>query len=88
VLPIGGLKEKVLAAHRAGITTVIMPKRNEPDLEDLPQDLREQMTFIPVDDARDVVTVALEGPQALRYQPRADAHEETQDRAGMVASQG
>ncbi|HLZ24132.1 MAG TPA: endopeptidase La [Ktedonobacterales bacterium] len=88
VLPIGGLKEKILAAHRAGITTVILPKRNEPDLEDLPQDLRDQMTFVPVDDARDVLTVALEGPQALRNLTRGDTHEETQDRTGLVASQG
>jgi ATP-dependent Lon protease len=88
VLPIGGLKEKVLAAHRAGITTVILPKRNEPDLEDLPRDLREQMTFVPVDDARDVITVALEGPQALRLAGSGDMHERTQETTGLVASQG
>ncbi|HEY7779719.1 MAG TPA: endopeptidase La, partial [Ktedonobacterales bacterium] len=45
VLPIGGLKEKVLAANRAGIHTVILPRRNEPDLDDLPKDLRDQMRF-------------------------------------------
>ena len=88
VLPIGGLKEKVLAAHRAGIMTVILPRRNEPDLADLPKDLRDQMTFVPVDDARDVLTVALEGPQALRQASRPDATERPPDRAGMVASQG
>jgi ATP-dependent Lon protease len=60
VLPIGGLKEKVLAAHRAGIKTVILPKRNEPDLEDLPKDLREQMRFIAVTDASEVLAAALE----------------------------
>lgn len=66
VLPIGGLKEKVLAAHRAGIRTVILPKRNEDDLEDLTEDLRAEMTFVPVDDARDVLKEALEGWAGLR----------------------
>ncbi len=60
VLPIGGLKEKVLAAHRAGIKTVIMPKRNEYDLEDLPKELREQMRFVPVSDVSEVLAEALE----------------------------
>ena len=45
VLPIGGLKQKILAAHRAGLKTVIFPKRNEPDLDDVPEDIREEMTF-------------------------------------------
>ncbi|MFI5368494.1 MAG: S16 family serine protease, partial [Spirochaetia bacterium] len=46
VLPIGGVKMKVLAAHRAGLTTVILPRRNERDLEDLPQDVRSKMSFV------------------------------------------
>jgi ATP-dependent Lon protease len=66
VLPIGGIKEKVLAAHRAGIRTVILPKRNELDLEDLPKELREQMRFVPVDDAREVLAAALEGAASQR----------------------
>ena len=45
VLPIGGLKEKVLAAHRAGIRTVILPQENEKDLEDIPDNVRTEMTF-------------------------------------------
>ncbi len=49
VLPIGGVKMKILAAHRAGLSTVILPKRNERDLEDVPEDVREKMTFILVD---------------------------------------
>jgi ATP-dependent Lon protease len=67
VLPIGGLKQKVLAAHRAGLTEVIMPKRNEGDLEDVPEQVREQMTFHPVEDVRDVLAVALraEEPDAV-----------------------
>ena len=47
VLPIGGLKEKVLAAHRAGIRTVILPQENEKDLEDIPDNVRTEMTFLP-----------------------------------------
>ena len=59
VLPIGGLKQKVLAAHRAGLTDVILPKRNEGDLEDVPDQVREQMTFHIADEIADVLAVAL-----------------------------
>jgi ATP-dependent Lon protease len=59
VLPIGGLKQKVLAAHRAGLTEVILPKRNEGDLDDVPEAVREQMTFHIAEDVRDVLAVAL-----------------------------
>jgi ATP-dependent Lon protease len=59
VLPIGGLKEKVLGAHRAGITTVIIPKANEADLEDVPEEVRKQLRFHPVETLRDVLQVAL-----------------------------
>ena len=48
VLPIGGLKQKVLAAHAAGLTDVIMPERNRGDLEDVPAEVREEMAFHPV----------------------------------------
>jgi ATP-dependent Lon protease len=59
VLPVGGIKEKVLAAHRAGIREVILPRRNERDVEDVPEDLRHQLTFIFVDDAEEVLRHAL-----------------------------
>ena len=49
VLPVGGIKMKMLAAHRAGLTTVILPKRNESDLDDLPDEVRNTLLFIPVD---------------------------------------
>ena len=52
VLPIGGLKQKVLAAHAAGLTTVILPERNRGDLDDVPADVREAMSFHPVDEHR------------------------------------
>jgi len=60
VLPIGGVKQKLLAAHRAGITTVLIPKRNEPDLEDVPENVREALSIHPVSDVRDVLDLALE----------------------------
>src|ERR1700722_6006750 len=60
VLPIGGLKQKLLAAHRAGITTVVIPKRNEPDLEDVPENVRAALQVFPVSDVREVLERALE----------------------------
>jgi ATP-dependent Lon protease len=60
VLPIGGVKQKLLAAHRAGITTVLIPKRNEPDLEDVPEEVRNQLTVHAVSDVREVLSLALE----------------------------
>ncbi|NLT04722.1 MAG: endopeptidase La [Solirubrobacterales bacterium] len=60
VLPIGGLKQKVLAAHAAGLTDVILPERNRGDLDDVPADVREQMTFHPVMTIGEVLDVALE----------------------------
>jgi ATP-dependent Lon protease len=67
VLPVGGIKEKVLAAHRAGIRTVILPARNEQDVEDVPEELRRQLALIFVDDADEVLRHALtDAPAAVR----------------------
>jgi ATP-dependent Lon protease len=60
VLPIGGLKQKVLAAHRAGLTDVILPKRNEHDLDDIPEAVRAVMHFHPVEDVAEVLALALQ----------------------------
>ncbi|HVF78878.1 MAG TPA: endopeptidase La, partial [Solirubrobacteraceae bacterium] len=60
VLPIGGLKQKVLAAHAAGLTDVILPERNRADLDDVPEDVREAMTFHPVMTVEEALAVALE----------------------------
>jgi ATP-dependent Lon protease len=60
VLPIGGVKQKLLAAHRAGITTVLIPKRNEPDLEDVPENVRAALEVHLVSDVREVLQLALE----------------------------
>jgi len=60
VLPIGGVKQKVLAAHRAGLTEVILPERNEGDLDDVPETVREQLTFHTVDSVDEVLRLTLE----------------------------
>jgi ATP-dependent Lon protease len=64
VLPIGGLKQKVLAAHAAGLTDVILPERNRGDLDDIPADVRERMTFHPVMSIGEVLDAALEAAPA------------------------
>ena len=64
VLPIGGLKQKVLAAHAAGLTDVILPERNRADLDDVPEEVRDAMTFHPVMTIDEVLDVALEPAQA------------------------
>ncbi|MBM3143587.1 MAG: endopeptidase La [Chloroflexi bacterium] len=60
VMPVGGVKEKVLAAHRAGLKKVLLPKRNEDDLEDLPEEVRQRIQFIFLDTVDDAIEVALE----------------------------
>jgi ATP-dependent Lon protease len=59
VLPIGGLKSKLLAAHLAGVKTVLIPKRNEKDLVDVPDDVRSQLRIVPVENMDDVLSEAL-----------------------------
>ncbi len=76
VLPIGGVKEKVLAAHRAGLKKVILPSLNEPDLEDIPEEVRSAMEFILVEQIEEVLENALEPvavtePEAEQPQPEA-----------------
>jgi ATP-dependent Lon protease len=68
VLAIGGVKEKVLAAHRNGLTTVILPKRNEQDLDDVPDEIRESMKFIFAESVEDVLDAALEKPRPVKKQ--------------------
>ncbi|MBV9242855.1 MAG: endopeptidase La, partial [Acidobacteria bacterium] len=60
VFPVGGIKEKVLAAHRAGIRRIILPQRNEGDVEEIPEDVRAQLEIIPATWISDVLTAALE----------------------------
>jgi ATP-dependent Lon protease len=66
VLPVGGIKEKVVAAHRAGIKRVMLPARNKRDFEDVPQEVREQLTFVWLERVDDAVSSALETPKPAR----------------------
>jgi len=72
VLPVGGIKEKVLAAHRVGLKTVILPKRNEPDLDDVPEDVRKEMKFVLADTVDDVFKAALTDHRGERGSLRDD----------------
>ena len=69
VLPVGGIREKVLAAHRAGIKRVILPQENEPDLEEIPDDVRSELTFILVRTIEEVLkeTLNIDLPPVLRH---------------------
>jgi ATP-dependent Lon protease len=77
VLPVGGIREKALAARRFGIKTVILPALNEPDLAELAEEIRRDMTFVPVETLEQVITVALNGqpPQITHWtEPSGTAH--------------
>ena len=77
VLPVGGIREKALAARRFGIKTVILPALNEPDLAELAEEIRRDMTFVPVETLEQVITVALNGqpPQTTHWtEPSGTAH--------------
>jgi ATP-dependent Lon protease len=69
VLPIGGLKEKVLGAHRAGIKHIIIPKANEADIEDVPEEVRNVLSFHPVETLREVLAIALVPGEEARPKP-------------------
>ena len=69
VLPIGGLKQKVLAAHAAGLTDVIIPERNRADLDDVPADVKAEMSFHPVMTLDEVLALALEPAAAAHALP-------------------
>ncbi|MFQ5594315.1 MAG: endopeptidase La [Anaerolineae bacterium] len=76
VLPVGGIKEKVLAAHRAGLRTVIMPTRNEKDLDDIPDEVREEMQFVFVDSVSEVFDTALRQEVVdFPFLPERNGHE-------------
>ena len=66
VLPVGGIREKALAARRYGIKTFVLPARNEPDLAELPPEVKESMTFVPVETLEDVLAIALPTSTVLK----------------------
>jgi ATP-dependent Lon protease len=84
VLPIGGLKEKVLGAVRAGIKEIILPKDNEGHIDDIPEDVRETLTFHPVETLDEVITVALDVREARPAKKKASPKEP----AGKTAADG
>ena len=71
VLPIGGLREKSLAAQRAGLKRVIFPRENEPDLDELPPETRDAIEFIPADTIEDVFAAAFDGKRRTAAPRRA-----------------
>jgi ATP-dependent Lon protease len=73
VLPIGGLREKVLAAQRAGLTRVVLPRENEPDLEELPKEARTELEFVLADSIEDVLGAAFDGSRLRRPKPAPPA---------------
>jgi predicted ATP-dependent protease len=93
VLPVGGIKEKALAAHRAGIKTIILPRRNERDVEDVPLELRQELSFVFVDEAHAVLERALRplrAPDAGRTSPAKGPEEEIgweQDEVGEASEE-
>jgi ATP-dependent Lon protease len=71
VLPVGGIKEKVLAASRAGIRQVILPRENEKDLRDIPDSVRKEMKFVPAERIEEVVSAAIPGLADKLNEPMA-----------------
>ncbi len=84
VLPIGGLKEKIMAAHRAGITTVILPRKNKNDLIDVPKEVQRGVQFVFVDDMSQVLPVALSA-KAESAQPAAEAEAQAATDTGTLS---
>jgi ATP-dependent Lon protease len=75
VLPVGGIKEKVLAAHRLGLRTIILPKRNEADLEDIPDEIKEEIEFIFVETVNEVLDTALEPAPKVKQKSKKTKRE-------------
>ncbi len=88
VLPVGGIKEKLLAAHRVGLRTVIIPRRNEKDLDDLPAHVRDEIQVILVDRVDEVFTIALRNGHGAETGTQAAAVTEAPDNIKASNPQG
>jgi ATP-dependent Lon protease len=73
ILPVGGIREKALAARRVGIKTFLMPKKNESDLIDIPKKLRQDMEFVKIDRMHQLLDAVLLAPQPVRAKKRTPA---------------
>jgi ATP-dependent Lon protease len=83
VFPVGGIKEKVLAAHRAGIRRIILPARNEADAEEIPEEVRNQLTIIPATRISDVIEAALEKEITQPVLPQFEASQQGSEQLNM-----
>jgi ATP-dependent Lon protease len=88
VLPIGGLKEKVLAGHRNGMRTIILPKRNKPDLDDVPEEIKQDMNFVFVDNMEEVLASALEPAIKLPKKARSKSKKNNEPHSSIAKIQG
>jgi len=88
ILPVGGIKEKVLAAHRAGVRDIILPRRNEKDLVDIPEDVRRELRFHLVDDMDEVLQLVLPVRTGKKVEKKRASREQKEETAGaaVVAS--
>ncbi|MCR4712316.1 MAG: endopeptidase La, partial [Clostridia bacterium] len=74
VLPVGGIREKVLAAHRAGIRKILLPKENLPDLDEIPESVRKQLTFVALEQADQALEEALDKPKKRASRAKGTGH--------------
>jgi ATP-dependent Lon protease len=87
ILPVGGVREKVLAAHRAGLKTVILPKKNLKDLVDVPKRARNELNIVPVEHIDQVLEVALAPAPLESRPPRPRRKKPAAEQAGPAASE-
>jgi len=85
VMPVGGVKEKVLAAHRYALKTVILPERNQVDLEDIPEEVKHEISFVFAETIDDVLNAALESKAESNQEAiSSENQEQFEDREGEI----